>query len=143
MSISRCYTCTWTNVEHFTQCTRNYQGIYVADTRQLLCTSMKPYIQAMHDRNIQLSRKSISQKTITPFLQRKHNKLLLKTNPRTLFVAGGSFDLSIFHRLYTTCLFSLRDQYLFTTLSFSCSCFPALFFSPFSSLHAPNVPSAP
>lgn len=66
MSVSGCYICTWTNVEHFTQCIRCYQGIYVVDTRQLLCTSMNSCIRAMHDRNIQLSRKGISQKTITP-----------------------------------------------------------------------------
>lgn len=37
MSISGCYTCIWTNVEHFMRSTKCYQGIYVVDTRQLLC----------------------------------------------------------------------------------------------------------
>lgn len=65
MSISGCYICTWTKIECFTWCNRCCHGVYVVDAGQLLFTSMNSYIQAMHDRNIQLSRKVISQQAIT------------------------------------------------------------------------------
>lgn len=87
MSISGRYTCTWINAERFAQCTRCCLGIYVVNTRQLLHTSVSSYTQAMHDGNIQLSRRGFSQKTITPSPSLWMWFHLHKTNLRTLFIA--------------------------------------------------------
>lgn len=105
---------------------------------------MNSYMQAVHDRNIHLSVKGISLETIIPsssFGRYFHHK---KKSLRTLFIMMSplSIDLSIFHALYTTCLVLLSDQYLFTSLGFSFSCFQSLFFYPFSSFHPLKVLSA-
>lgn len=114
MSISGCYTCIWTNVEHFMRSTKCYQGIYVVDTRQLLCKAWT------HISRLCMTGLSSCQEKAFPSKKKKKHSIFvemfsspqrkrkIQTSEPSLWHMTTSqprTDLSVFHRLHGMCLF--------------------------------------